>query len=323
MFRKIARPMLASVYVADGVDTLINTEAHISGTEAALGRIRKVVPMQYRAFVPRDPELVARGIGGMKVAAGSSLALGKFQRVSAAVLAVTAIPSLVGRYAFWSADSSEDKASQRTGFLSQVGLLGGLLITVSDTQGKPDLVWRSRHAAKVANKKVHQALPGKSDTEKILAAAGDKVGDFSDSAKSFAAVGAAKASSVVESGQERAHDFWDDKGRDAVGSAADKAAAYVSHAQDSAGEYFSAAQDYIKDNKDDWLGAFASNAKAMKHRAVAAAQLAQESADHAASLAADKAAPYRKKAAKAAKRSAKNAARAKAKALKALEKKFG
>lgn len=318
MFRKIARPMLASVYIADGVDTLVNTESHSPGAESVLRRLNTFVPQPYSSFIPRDPELVARAMGAVKVAAGSTLALGKAQRLSAAALAVASVPTIIGRYAFWESKDSSDKADRRTGFLTSIGLLGGLLITVSDTQGKPGVVWRTKHAAKVTNKKVHAALPGKSDTERLLDQASDKAGAYADQAKTFAAVGAARAGDAFDRGASKASDLWEDKGRDFLDEATSWASDTFHEAQSKASQYYEAAADFIDDNKDDWLGAFSDNAAAVKHKAVVAAQAAQDKADHAADVAAKKAGPYRKKAKKA----SKQAAKARKKALKKLNKKF-
>src|SRR5690625_5872344 len=69
MLRKIARPMLASFFVWDGVDTLRNTDQHVEETENMLARLRKVLPREYASFVPNDPELVARGLAGARVGA--------------------------------------------------------------------------------------------------------------------------------------------------------------------------------------------------------------------------------------------------------------
>src|SRR5699024_8083525 len=109
MLRKIARPMLASFFVWDGVDTLRNTDQHIEETENIVGRLRNCLPREYVSFAPSDPGLVARGLAGARVGAGSLLAIGKAPRTSAALLAGTTLPALIGANAFWSADSEKEK----------------------------------------------------------------------------------------------------------------------------------------------------------------------------------------------------------------------
>ncbi|MBV7292819.1 DoxX family protein [Corynebacterium sp. TAE3-ERU16] len=210
MIRKLARPMLASVYIADGVDTLANTEAHVEGTGSVIDRLRGVLPRQYAALVPTDPELVTRGLGVTKVGAGSMLALGKFPRLSALTLAITAIPTILARHAFWEADDSQEKSARRSGFLTSIALLGGLFITTADTQGKPGIAWRTKHAAKVTNKKVQKALPTKSETEKFAETASEQASALAESTRGFFGEATEKASEYIEAAQEYFEDNKDD-----------------------------------------------------------------------------------------------------------------
>ena len=182
MIRKFARPMLASVFVWDGVDTLRNASDHVAETESVLNRLRKVVPAQYAGYIPNDPELAARVIGGLKVGAGSTLALGKAPRTSAAVLALSTLPNLLGRNAFWEAETTEEKNDRRNGFLTNTALLGALFIATQDTEGKPSLRWRASKTAERTNKKIQQALPTKSEQQKFADNISDRADDFSSKA---------------------------------------------------------------------------------------------------------------------------------------------
>ena len=51
MIRKLARPMLASVYVIDGVETVINPSAHRESAESVLTKLRSVVPAPYLSLI--------------------------------------------------------------------------------------------------------------------------------------------------------------------------------------------------------------------------------------------------------------------------------
>ena len=185
MIRKIARPMLASVFIYDGVDNVRNSADHVKETESALKLVRGVVPKDYRGLVPNDPETVAKGLGGAKIGAGSLLALGKAPRTSAAVLAAASLPSFLGRNAFWNAKDSQDKEARRNGFLTSVALLGGLVLVTQDTEGKPSLRWRAEDAGKRTSKKVQSALPGKSETQKFADDASDWFSDKTDKVKDY------------------------------------------------------------------------------------------------------------------------------------------
>lgn len=260
MIRKFARPMLASVFVWDGVDTLRNASDHVAETESVLQRLRKVVPAQYAGYIPNDPELAARAVGGLKVGAGSTLALGKAPRTSAAVLALSTLPNLLGRNAFWEAADSEEKNNRRNGFITNTALLGALFIATQDTEGKPSLAWRASKSAERTNKKIQKALPTKSEQQKFADNLSDRADEFST-----------KASDWFEGAKEYVDDNKDDwqaTGKDLVDSAR-------SFIEDSAEQ----AKSFIDDNKDDWLSTAQENAELARKKAVKAASKAQERAD--------------------------------------------
>lgn len=307
MIRKIARPMLASVYVLDGADTLLNTEAHVEGTDTLLKRVRSVLPRRYAKQLPQDPELVARAVGGTKVGAGSLLAFGKLPRLSAGTLAVLTVPTILARHAFWETQDKEEKKARRNGFITNIALLGGLAITSVDTEGKPGVKWRADKAAKDANKKidsvrddVQSALPGKSDTEKtaenLAGSARGWIGDASEKVSEYA---------------NRAQEYYEDNKDDWKATAQ----AGASKVTDTVSDYAHKAQDYINDNRDDWLTAAQKNAKAAKNSTVKAAAKAQNRADEALSKAEAKA-----KSGRAARKADKRAHQAQAEADKALNK---
>ncbi|MDO5098524.1 MAG: DoxX family protein [Corynebacterium sp.] len=187
MIRKFARPMVASVYIADGADTILNTQAHVEGAEALMRRLRTVVSRSTFKKLPQDPVVVARTVGGVKVGAGTMLALGKFPRLSAATLAAVSIPTMMARHAFWETQDLEEKVARRQGFLTSVALLGGLFITSADTAGKPGLKWRASKAAQQAQKQVQQALPSQSDTQRFASSAADWFEDTQDKINQFVA----------------------------------------------------------------------------------------------------------------------------------------
>lgn len=301
MIRKFARPMLASVFVWDGVDTLRNASDHVAETESVLQRLRKVVPAQYAGYIPNDPELAARAVGGLKVGAGSTLALGKAPRTSAAVLALSTLPNLLGRNAFWEAEDSEEKNNRRNGFITNTALLGALFIATQDTEGKPSLAWRASKSAERTNKKIQKALPTKSEQQKFADNLSDRADEFST-----------KASDWFEGAKEYVDDNKDDwqaTGKDLVDSAR-------SFIEDSAEQ----AKSFIDDNKDDWLSTAQENAELARKNAVKAASKAQERADFARAQADTKA--NKRAAKKASKRAEKLQKQASKKLDKAINK-FG
>lgn len=250
MIRKIARPMLASVYVVDGVDTLLNTEAHVESAESVISRTRSLLPRKWARRVPKDPELVARTVGGVKVGAGSLLALGKLPRLSATALALASVPTIVGRYAFWETQDDEEKSDRRAGFITHLALLGGLTITSVDTAGKPGVAWRANDAAQRAGKKVQGALPSRDDAE-----------GFAD-----------QASNWFQDKAEAVQDYVDDNKDDWL----DAAKEGVQKVQNKASDWADKAKDFVDDNADDWLDTARSDAKTAKKHVVKAAGKAQD-----------------------------------------------
>lgn len=302
MIRKLARPMLASVFIRDGVDALRDTTARIAETETVLSGLRGVMPAGYRGYVPADPELVARSLATTKVAAGSLFALGKAPRTAAAVLALTHLPSLLGN-CFWNAQTEEEKNSKRGGFLTDTALIGALAILTQDTEGNPSLRWRAQKASRRTAKKVQTALPTKSESEK-----------FADNVAGRAAALTAQAQDWITDTTDRAHSYiednrgeWEATGRGLVATAK----SYVDDARE-------AVESYVADNRNDWedkgrsfLAAARENSKTARKGLVKSAARAQDRADEArgllASFDADTALARSKKARAAATAAAKKA----------------
>ena len=96
--------------------------------------------------LPNNPELIVRANGATMLAAGTMLGLGKFPRIAAMALAATIIPATYTAHAFWTVEDPADRAQQKTHFLKNVGLLGGVLLASVDTAGQPGLAYRARRA---------------------------------------------------------------------------------------------------------------------------------------------------------------------------------
>nr|WP_120492181.1 DoxX family membrane protein [Corynebacterium lactis] len=255
MIRKFARPMLASVFVADGVDTLINQQDHQEGARELIARVRSVTPNQYNQFVPQNEKVLVQVVAGTKVAAGSLYALGKSPRLAAAALVAAQIPTMLARHAFWETQEPKEKQARRTGFLTDIGLLGGLFLATADTAGKPGLAWRAEKAGEKLNKQVQAALPTRSEaekrTEQVTAALRDKGESLKESGAALGASLADGATVARERATEAATDakayVEDNKDSwfDQVSDAFDTAKSYVE-------DNFEAAKSYVDDNKDDW-----------------------------------------------------------------------
>ena len=75
------------------------------------------------------------------------LSIGKLPRVAALALCGSIVPTTLAGHRFWEETEPATRAQQRTHFLKNLGLLGGLLLATVDTAGKPSLSWRAKRAA--------------------------------------------------------------------------------------------------------------------------------------------------------------------------------
>ncbi|WP_369255599.1 DoxX family protein [Geodermatophilus amargosae] len=150
LVRRIARPLLASSFVYGGIDTLRNPQTRVPGARPVVEQITKTADEQLPVQVPRDVEQWVRIDAGIKVGAGSLLALGKLPRLSALALAGSIVPTTLAGHRFWEHEDPEERFGQLSNLLKNAGLLGGLLIAAVDTEGRPSVGYRARRAAKRA-----------------------------------------------------------------------------------------------------------------------------------------------------------------------------
>jgi putative oxidoreductase len=81
--------------------------------------------------LPQDTRQLVQLNAGVQVAAGVSLALGVFPRVSALALAGSLVPTTAAGHRFWEETEPGPRAQQRIHFLKNVAILGGLLYVVA------------------------------------------------------------------------------------------------------------------------------------------------------------------------------------------------
>ncbi|MEO5608888.1 MAG: DoxX family protein [Ornithinibacter sp.] len=138
--RRFARPMLAAIFISGGLEQFRHP-----GRKAETARpiVEKVAPV---LGLPQDTELLVRANGVTMVAAGAMLAMGWFPRVASGVLAVSLVPTTVAGHPFWREEDPARRAQQRTQFLKNLGLIGGLLLAAVDTEGRPGLAYRAHMA---------------------------------------------------------------------------------------------------------------------------------------------------------------------------------
>jgi uncharacterized membrane protein YphA (DoxX/SURF4 family) len=164
--RRLARPLLAAVFVVDGVDALRAPDRRVKQAEPVAARLRDLSPLP----LPPGAVDVVRADAGVKIAAGGLLALGRVPRLAAAALAAVLVPTTLSEHRYWEVGDPARRADERVAFLKNIGLLGGLLVAAADTGGRPSLPWRVRHAARSAVRGVSHG------TQRAAGAVGDRIG---------------------------------------------------------------------------------------------------------------------------------------------------
>ena len=168
--------MVASIFVIQGYETFRRPERVAPRAEPVVRPLAERIPAVLAVpAVPAKTEDAVRLNGAVQMVAGLLLALGRFPRLSALALAGTLVPTTAAGHRFWEAEEEADRAQQRIGFLKNLSMLGGLLITAADTAGNPSLAWRTRHAAKTARRE--SSLVAR--TAKASGKAGRKAGRLS------------------------------------------------------------------------------------------------------------------------------------------------
>jgi uncharacterized membrane protein YphA (DoxX/SURF4 family) len=169
LIRLVARPMLASMFVVGGVNSLRNASKIAPKaepvTDTITGLADKVAP---DVPIPHDPTTLVRINGAVHIVGGLMLATGRAPRISSAVLAATLVPTTAAGHRFWEEKDPAARAQQQTHFFKNVSMLGGLLLAAVDTEGKPGIAWRARHAAHDARREA-QHLAGTAKREAKLA----------------------------------------------------------------------------------------------------------------------------------------------------------
>lgn len=140
--RAVARPLLASMFVSGGIDSLRHPGPRV-----------EVV----RGAGLSSPEKLVRANAGVDILAGLALARGRMPRLSALLLAGSIVPTTYVGHPFWSEKDKAVRKQQQLHFFKNLGLLGGLLMTVADTGGRESLPHAAGRVSRGARKDAAKA----------------------------------------------------------------------------------------------------------------------------------------------------------------------
>src|SRR2546421_12653839 len=124
--RRIARPLMAGIFISGGIDTFRNPGPRAQRVEPVIKQFSDTLPL------PEDTETLVQFNAAVHVVAGTFLALGQLPRPSAAALGASLLPTTAAGHRFWEEESPQSKAMQRTHFLKNLAILGGLIIAATD-----------------------------------------------------------------------------------------------------------------------------------------------------------------------------------------------
>ena len=165
--RTVARAMLATIFVASGVRILIDPGSRVEAARRVTDRVGPLLE-KIDPRIPTDATTLVRAKAATDIVAGLTLASGHFTRPAAAVLAANLVPTTYAGHPFWTLPKPE-RELQLTHFLKNLGLLGGLLLAAADTQGKPNLRYRTTHAIDRSQRSVKRAVRAAKRDAKIAA----------------------------------------------------------------------------------------------------------------------------------------------------------
>ncbi|MFF8288640.1 DoxX family protein [Streptomyces sp. NPDC016309] len=137
IFRKLARPLLASTFISGGLRTWRDPGAVAPVAEPVTRPVSERIPA-----VPDDPTTLVRLNSAVQIGAGVLFATGRLPRLSALALAGSLVPTTLAGHAYWTVRDPEERARRRVHFYKNLSMLGGLLIAAADTHGKPSLAYR-------------------------------------------------------------------------------------------------------------------------------------------------------------------------------------
>jgi uncharacterized membrane protein YphA (DoxX/SURF4 family) len=284
LIRRIARPMLSAVFISRGVDALRSPKPAADAARPTLDGLSKL-PDPVGTNVPSNAETVARVNAAVQIGGGLLLATGKLPRLASAALALSVVPGSLGGHAFWSESDPQRKADERRAFLTDVSLIGGLIIAAADTEGRPSLGWRGRRAAHKVSEAVTAALPvgagAATGGALVDSALAEKVGhglqvgaergrDLAHVARErgaeLADVARERAPVLAEAARERAAELaevarergveWADvareRGTEWADVARERAPEYADVARERAGELADTARTQVKERRSRW-----------------------------------------------------------------------
>lgn len=161
LLRHVARPMLASWFVYDGVQTALKPAEHVRAARDGVDLVERSTGVDASLSESQVAALV-RAHGAATAVAGLCLAFGKAPRTAALALAALSVPLAVVNQPFTARGPEREQRTRK--FVANLGAIGAALIAGADYEGRPGVQWRlekARHRLAVtAQAKQHAVAAG-------------------------------------------------------------------------------------------------------------------------------------------------------------------
>jgi uncharacterized membrane protein YphA (DoxX/SURF4 family) len=154
LLRRIARPLFAAWFVAEGLDAALHPAGHVERLRAGVRALATYVPgdvdlIDRLTAVPTERlTLGARAYGAATALAGLAFALGRNPRSAATALVLLVAPTVVADIPPLGLDRgpTAERRDRRERLVRAVAFIGGAALAAADTHGQPGLGYRLRAA---------------------------------------------------------------------------------------------------------------------------------------------------------------------------------
>jgi putative oxidoreductase len=123
---RVARPLLASIFISSGLDAIQHPDAKVKAAERVTGPLSARLPA-----LPDDTADLVRLNGAVQVVGGALLSFGLFRRSAALLLIGSLIPTTIAGHRFWEELDESARRQQLAQFCKNLGLLGGLILVAT------------------------------------------------------------------------------------------------------------------------------------------------------------------------------------------------
>jgi putative oxidoreductase len=118
MVRSLGHILLSSIFIVNGAQAFM---------EPGGGQVNKVA----EAGLPQPKQAVELN-GAAMVIGGTLLGLGIVPKLGAIIVLGSLVPTTLVGHSFWKEEAAASRKNQQTQFLKNLGLLGGLLLVLTE-----------------------------------------------------------------------------------------------------------------------------------------------------------------------------------------------